>query len=111
MFLFTNPSKIKANTIPSKSAFEYFIFISGADTREDVLFLEGLIKEKKGVTFFMADRFPVRCFILKSSRNISEKEFGIWIGSKYKILSYGEGNKAKEKAYVLYNKQKNNNPQ
>ena len=112
MVLIAQPFNIKANSsqLRIKPQFEYYIFISGVDTREDVLFLEGLIKNKNGVTYFMADRFPVRCFILRADRFVSEKEFKTWIGKKYKIVSYGEGEKAKESAYLLYVKQKKSNP-
>lgn len=89
--------------------FEYYIYISGVTERSDVLSLQELIQKKEGVSFFMAERFPVRCFVLKSSRSISETEFKKWIPQKYTIKSFGEGNAAKEAAYRIYNQNKKSN--
>ena len=90
---------------PTTSTFEYCISISRVETRTDVLKLESLIQQKDGVLFFMANRYPVRCFILKSNRSINEQEFSGWLKPFiYKVESYGMGNEGKEKAYILYNK-------
>ena len=99
------------NAKPNKCdlQFEYYIYISGVKERNDVLSLQALIQKKEGVSFFMADRFPVRCFVLKSSRYISESEFKKWIPSKYVIESFGEGNAGKEVAYRIYNQYKKSN--
>ena len=71
------------------------------------LALESLIQKKECVLFFMADRYPVRCFILKSNRSVNEKEFTGWLKRfHYNIESYGSGNEGKENAYILYNKHK-----
>lgn len=86
--------------------FEYYIYISGVNQRDDVINIQELIQKKKGVNYFMADRFPVRCFVLKSSQPISESEFKKWIPKRYEVIVYGEGNKAKEASYRLYNKNK-----
>ena len=99
-------AKANRNISQPFSTYQYYISITGVDAREDVLSLQDIIQKKAGVTYFMADRFPVRCFILKSSRVINKKEFESWISSKYKISSYGEGDKAKEAAYSIYNKHK-----
>ena len=89
--------------------FEYFIYISGVTERNDVLTIQELIQKKEGVHFFMAERFPVRCFVLKSNRTISEAEFKNWIPGKYVVKSFGEGNRAKEAAYRIYNQNKKSN--
>jgi len=86
--------------------FEYYIYISGVNQRDDVINIQELVQKKEGVNYFMADRFPVRCFVLKSNKPISESEFIKWIPKKYEVIIYGEGNKAKEASYRLYNKNK-----
>jgi len=86
--------------------FEYYIYISGVTQRDDVINIQELVQKKEGVNYFMADRFPVRCFVLKSNKPISESEFIKWIPKKYEVIIYGEGNKAKEASYRLYNKNK-----
>jgi hypothetical protein len=89
--------------------FEYYIYISGVTERGDVLSLQELIQKKEGVSFFMAERFPVRCFVLKSNRLITEAEFKKWIPEKYIVESFGQGNHAKEAAYRIYNQNKKSN--
>lgn len=86
--------------------YEYYIYISGVNQRDDVINIQELIQKKKGVNYFMADRFPVRCFVLKSNIPISESEFKKWIPKRYEVIVYGEGNQAKEATYRLYNKNK-----
>ena len=91
------------------STHQYFIYLSGIKDRSDVLTLEKSIQTKPGVTFFMADRFPVRCFILKSTSPITKKEFETWIDkSKYHIEVFGSDEKDKELAYTFYIKHKKN---
>ena len=84
--------------------YEYFIYLKGINTREDVISLQSKIQKKDGVVFFMAERYPVRCFVLRSTRFISELEFASWIDKKFEILSFGEGDKARETAYSIYSK-------
>ena len=108
---FTTPSFSIYNSHIAKYhlQFEYYIYISGVTERSDVLSLQELIQKKEGVSFFMAERFPVRCFVLKSNRPIGEAEFKKWIPGKYLVKSYGEGNSAKEAAYRIYNQNKKSN--
>jgi len=108
---FSSQSFSNHNAKPNKCylQFEYYIYISGVKERNDVLSLQALIQEKEGVSFFMAERFPVRCFVLKSSRYISESEFKKWIPEKYVVESFGEGNAGKEVAYRIYNQYKKSN--
>ena len=97
------------NTAKYNLQFEYYIYISGVTERGDVLSLQELIQKKDGVSFFMAERFPVRCFVLKSNRSITEAEFKKWIPEKYIVKSFGQGNPAKEAAYRIYNQTKKSN--
>ena len=99
--------KIAAHSVSTKTTFDYYISIAGVNSRSDVMKLESLIQKKEGVLFFMADRYPVRCFILKSNRSVNEKEFTGWLKPfSYKVESFGTGNEGKENAYILYNKHK-----
>ncbi len=95
-------------SLPEKGIqkYEYFIYLKGINTREDVISLQSKIQKKDGVVFFMAERYPVRCFVLRSTRFISELEFSSWIDKKFEILSFGEGDKAREKSYSIYSKTK-----
>ena len=89
------------------SNYKYYIYLSGVKKRSDVLFLEKEIQSKPSVTFFMADRFPVRCFILKSTKAISASEFESWINAgQYHIQVFGSEEKDKELAYTYYIKAK-----
>lgn len=97
------------NTAKYNLQFEYYIYISGVTERGDVLSLQELIQKKEGVSFFMAERFPVRCFVLKSNRLITEAEFKKWIPEKYNVESFGQGSPAKEAAYLIYNQNKKSN--
>ena len=99
--------KIAAHSVSTKTTFDYYISIAGVNSRSDVMKLESLIQKKEGVLFFMADRYPVRCFILKSNRSVNEQEFTGWLKPfSYKVESFGTGNEGKENAYILYNKHK-----
>ncbi len=99
--------KIASPSGSTKTTFEYYISIAGVISRSDVMQLESLIQKKECVLFFMADRYPVKCFILKSNRSVNEKEFTGWLKPfSYKVESYGTGNEGKENAYILYNKHK-----
>ena len=81
----------------------YFIALSNINSRADVIFLENLIQQKPGVVYFMAERFPVRCFMLKTKKTITQKEFEHWIPTnKYAVKSFGYGIAGKEKAYLVY---------
>ena len=99
--------KIASPSGSTKTTFEYYISIAGISSRSDVMKLESLIQKKEGVLFFMADRYPVRCFILKSNRSVNEQEFTGWLKPfSYKVESFGTGNEGKENAYILYNNHK-----
>ena len=86
---------------------EYFIRISGIHTRQDVETIQNIIGKKEGVTFFMANRYPVRYFVMRSSRPISVKEFETFLNDRSLYIEfYGEGEKGREQAVLLYNKTK-----
>ena len=100
---------IFAQTSPLKSApgFEYYICINGIQTREEVLNLEKNIVKQQNISFFKANRYPVRYFLMKTEHPISIVEFrNILNNSSLDIEYYGEGKKARENAIVLYNKRK-----
>jgi hypothetical protein len=98
-------SLIEGNEKPN--IYEYYIRITGIHTKQDVINLQNNISKKSGVIFFMANRYPVRYFFLKSERQISYAEFKNWmIDPSWDIEFYGVGSKGKEQATVLYNKTK-----
>jgi hypothetical protein len=93
------------NSKPTLS--RYYISIQGVNSREDVLKIEKLIQSKKGVVFFMAERYPVRCFVLRTDQPTTKSDFDAWLkGTKYRTLLFGEDNKTKELIYLQYKKNK-----
>ena len=95
------------NNAVTQNPYEYYIRISGANTRDDVEFLQNFIVKKPGIIFFMANRFPVKYFLLRSDRALTAGQFGQWLNNRpYAIEFYGAGKKGLEEAVVLYNKTK-----
>lgn len=91
----------------SASAYEYYICISGINSRQDVEDIQNNISKKTGVRFFMANRYPARYFLMRSNRLITRNEFDHFLNNPlFSILFYGEGKKAREQAILLYNKNK-----
>lgn len=89
---------------------EYYIYLSGINSREDVVSLESSIGKKNGVSYFMANRYPVRYFLLRADRTISVDEFKSWLpGNKFKVEVFGSDPRSKEKTYLLYKKNKTRN--
>ena len=88
---------------PRFSGHEYFLYLENVDTRNEVMMLENRIQKKEGVRFFMADRFPVRYFRLRTDRVLTQNEFQRWVGREYPVLTFGEGDAARERAAVIYN--------
>ena len=105
----TSHQKKELSSLKPNAPFEYFIFLDNVKKREDVLFLESLISKKPGITFFMAERFPVRCFVMRSNAEIKESIFAGWVGTQYPVISYGTGSIGKEKAYLTYKKNRKSN--
>jgi hypothetical protein len=101
--------KNTASSLLSNSFYEYYISLGNVNLREDVLYLESLISKKEAVAYFMAERFPVRCFVMRSKTEIDQATFTQWIGQRYPVLSYGMGSTYKEKAYLIYKKNKKPN--
>jgi len=81
-----------------------YIYINNVNSREAVLELENIIQQKPNVNYFMAERYPVRCFVMKTTKAISKATFQSWVGEKYQVITYGVGNAAKEQAYIQYKK-------
>lgn len=114
LFTFTTLAGQSQTTLnDSKSTsykIEYYIYLSGITSREDVMTLEASIGKKTGVKHFMANRYPVRYFLLRADRTISIEEFKSWLPSaKFKIEVFGSDPRSKEKTYLLYKKNKTNN--
>ena len=106
VFAQSAPASVK-NSKPSTTAINslvHYIYLANVATRQDVLDLENNIQHQPDVTFFMAERYPVRCFVLKSTKAISKETFQTWVGQKYPVVTFGMGNLAKEQAYIQYKK-------
>lgn len=88
--------------------YEFFMYISGVETKQDVLVIEEKVNKINQVTFFLGDQFPVRYFHLKAKNYISKSTFESWIDPKYKVEYYGFGKYAYEGALVLFNKNNKN---
>src|SRR4051812_4583180 len=54
---------------------EYYIRLKGITSRQDVEKLQNIISKKNGISFFMANRYPVRFFLMRSDRAITAAEF------------------------------------
>lgn len=110
---FSLATQAQITTSSSKSKtykIEYYIYLSGITSREDVVSLESSIGQKTGVSYFMANRYPVRYFLLRADRTISLEEFKSWLpGNKFKVEVFGSDPRSKEKTYLLYKKNKTNN--
>jgi len=105
---FFSPTMAQTSSTETRqfSGHEYFLYLENADTRNEVMMLENRIQKKEGVRFFMADRFPVRYFRLRTERVITQDEFQRWVGREYPVLTFGEGDAARERAAVIYNQTK-----
>ena len=86
---------------------EYYIRLSGINSRQDVENLQNIISKKKGIRFFMANRYPVRFFLMRSDHVITAAEFAHFLDNiSASIEFYGEGEKGREQAILVYNKLK-----
>ena len=89
------------NSSTTRSPYEYYISMSGVNAKTDVIALEKNIGSRTSVTYFMAVRFPVKYFLLRSTQPVSMELFNTWIDqSLYKLESFGEGDIAREKAIM-----------
>ena len=103
----TSAQNIESTQPSQKSIYEYYIRLKAIHSRNDVIQMQQLIQQKPGVVYFMANRFPVRYFRLKSEIPITPTILENWLGnSAYQITSFGMGTQAKENAILQYNKSK-----
>ena len=85
----------------SSNTHDYYIYISGVNARTDVEKIESTIQKKAGVTYFLAKRYPVSYFLLKSTNPVSAMQFSSWIDQRlYKVEYFGDGINSKEQAIV-----------
>lgn len=86
--------------IARSEAYQYYIYVSGINSKADVEALETKIQKKPGVTYFLGNRYPVRYFLLKSPKEVSKATFSGWIGNRFKVEYYAEGEFSKEDALM-----------
>lgn len=99
-----------AQTVRPICKYEYYAFIGGIESKEDLRSIESFIDEKKEVRFFMADRFPVTYFLLLSDEIISLDLFRSWLhGSEYSSVYFGMGPEAMEAAIMAGRKNQKTN--
>lgn len=90
------------NKAVTKADHEYYINILGVKSRQDVLNIQEWIAKKPGVNFFMARKYPVMYFVLRSQNSISQETFANWLNTTvYKIEQFGEGETGLEKATLI----------
>ena len=90
------------NTAVIKAEHEYYINILGVKSRQDVLNIQEFIAKKPGVNFFMARKYPVMYFVLRTQNSISQETFANWLNTTvYKIEQFGEGETGLEKATLI----------
>lgn len=104
-FLGVHEAEAQQRQSGEKSA-EYFLAISPVDTREQVMALESLIQSKPNVTYFLAERFPVRNLVLRTSKPIHESDVTRWLaGTSFHLMHFGGDERSRE-AVVLYYKKR-----
>ena len=102
-FIFSSINSLFSQTIaemPGK--YEYYMYINGLKSKSDIRNIEEKIMKKKGVTFFLCDRFPERYCLLKSDILITNEQFDSWLDQSkgYKLIYFGSGIVSKESAIV-----------
>jgi len=96
-------SSSKSKTIVGAEVHEYYLYVKGVESRNDVLVVEKTVRAKSGVTFFLGNRYPVRYFLLKTNKPITSQDLEKWfINTKYKIAAFGEGEASQELALLAY---------
>jgi hypothetical protein len=99
IFFFNGVSFSQAT--PNTGQYEYYMSISGVNSKDDVRKIEKMISDKEGVSFFMANRFPVRYFLLRSTKLIAQQEFSAWlVNTSYQLKYMGIGMEGKEEAIM-----------
>ena len=96
---FSGAQTVKA-AIAKNEAYQYYIYVSGINSKVDVEALETKVESKPGVAYFLGNRYPVRYFLLKARAQVSQATFAKWIGAKYKVEYYAQGEFAKEDALM-----------
>ena len=82
---------------------EYYVLIQGVNTKEDVKLLEKLVGTQEGVTSFSSKDFPVKFFILRSTRAISRKRMEVWVNkNSYMLQLITEDPREKKKIDKMY---------
>lgn len=103
----TRSQNISNTHLAQKSVYEYYVRINAVQSRHDVISLQQLIQQQPGVIYFMANRFPVRYFLLRSEIPVTMPMLESWLNNKsFGITSFGAGIQAKENAILQYNKTK-----
>jgi hypothetical protein len=90
-----------------EKSFEYFLAIGAVDTREQVLALESLIQSKPNVTYFLAERFPVRNLVLRTNKPIHESDVNRWLsGTSFQLIQFGADERSREAVVLFYKKRR-----
>ena len=90
-----------AQNTNEKSRLDYYLSITGVNTKNDVKAFESLIRSHKEITYFLGDRFPVRFFLLRSSTIITKDVINSWLlNTPYHLIYIGTGFPGKEGAIM-----------
>jgi hypothetical protein len=102
LMCFTSSTCFTQTIAQMPGKYEYYMFIDGLKSKSDVSDIEEALMKKKGVTFFLCDRFPVRYCLLKSDILITKEQFVGWLDQSkgYKLIYFGSGTESKENAIV-----------
>lgn len=85
--------------------YDYYVYIKGVKTKDDVRAIESGVKKQKGVELFISNKFPVQYFLLKTPRLLSKEQFAAWVdGKKYSVDFFGQGESSKEYAVLAWRK-------
>lgn len=104
LLIFFHPMA-KGQSVQDRGKYEYYLFVSGIDSKSDVEHFEQIINVRPEVGYFLGDRFPVRYFLMRSNSLITKDEFVSWIkGEKFVVDYFGLGAETKEDALNLYYK-------
>jgi hypothetical protein len=80
LFSACHTKKVQQSPVKTEPVFhEYYVMIDSIKTREDVKQLQDIIGTQKDVTYFFSRYFPVKYFILRSTRAISVQEMEEWM--------------------------------
>lgn len=92
----------RSELLNKTSTNDYYICISGINSRTDIETLENTIQKKTGVVQFLGDKYPPRYFTLKSTTPVTLEQFKSWIDTnRFKVEFYGNGISNLERAIVI----------